>query len=106
VFHHHVEVLFGLPGNEDMSWARIVEIDIDHCVPIGYPGAAGGPPTIEEKVTRLHYLNCQPLWRHNNRTKGHRRADPVPAYPAVPQIENLLTDAELEELMEVYGIAI
>ena len=91
-----------------MCWARIGEIDIDHCVPIGYPGAAGGLPTLEEKVARLHYRNCQPLWRRDNAAKGNRRADPEPAYPAppAPQIENRLTDAEFEELMEVYGIAI
>ncbi len=34
-----------------MSWARISEIEIDHCVPIEYPDTAGGPPTLDEKVT-------------------------------------------------------
>ena len=44
-----------------MSWGRINEIEIDHRVPISYPGVSGDPPTLEEKVARLHYLNCTPL---------------------------------------------
>ena len=58
-----------------MSWERITEIEIDHRVPIGYPGAAGGPPTLDEKVARLDYRNCQPLWAPDNWAKGNRWAD-------------------------------
>ena len=98
-FFNHIAVLFTIPGNEGMCWDRISEIDIDHCVPIGYPGATGGPPTLDEKVARLHYRNCQPLWSYDNRIKGNRRADPAPQLPA----DTLqITDDELAELLASY----
>ena len=87
-FYRHIEAQFV----GEMSWPRIGEIDIDHRVPIEYRGAAGGPPTLDEKVARLDYRNCQPLWAHDNRVKGNRRADELPPAPA-------LTDAERDELL-------
>ena len=77
-----------------MCWGRIGEIEIDHRLPIEYPGAAGGPPTLGEKVARLDYHNCQPLWTHDNRVKGNRRVDELPPAPAP-----VLADAELDELL-------
>lgn len=94
---------------DGMTWARIGEIDIDHRVPIEYPGAAGGPPTLEEKVARLDYRNCQPLWAPDNRAKGNRWADeplpeaPQPEPPApTPKIPHL-TDDEVTTLLAEFG---
>lgn len=84
----------------EMAWARIAEIDIDHRVPIRYPGVAGGPPTLEEMVARLDYRNCQPLWRADNRAKGNRWADELPA----PADLLRLTDADVDAiLLDVLG---
>ena len=83
-------------GKVGMCWERLGEIDIDHCIPVEYPGAAGGKPTLDEKVARLHYRNCQPLWSRDNRLKGNRWADPQPK--PEPQQE-YLTDAELAEVL-------
>ena len=92
-FFHHIEAQF----NDGMSWARISEIDIDHRIPIGYKGIAGGPPTLEEKVARLNFLNCQPMWAADNMVKGNRWADPLPAAEKPPALT--LTDDELAELL-------
>jgi hypothetical protein len=84
----------------EMAWARIAEIDIDHRVPIRYPGAAGGPPTQEEVLARLDYRNCQPLWRADNHAKGNRWADELPA----PADLLRLTDADVDAiLLDVLG---
>ena len=73
-----------------MFGPRISEIDIDHRVPIEYPGAAGGPPTLEEKVARFDYRNCQPLWAADNLAKGNRWADPLPeAQEPAPKEDDL-----------------
>ena len=93
MFFHHIEAQF----KDGMCWPRISEIDIDHRVPIEYKGVAGGPPTLEEKVARLNYLNCQPLWMADNRAKGNRWADPLP--PAETAKGLTLTDDELAELL-------
>ena len=90
-FYHHIEALF----KDGMCWARISEIDIDHRMPIGYKGVAGGSPTLEEKVARLDYRNCQPLWAADNMAKGNRWADP----PAEKPPALTLTDDELAELI-------
>ena len=47
-------------------------IDIDHIVPIKYRGVDEGEPTINEMIQRLHYLNCQPLWRIENKVKSNK----------------------------------
>ncbi len=90
-FFHHIEAQF----KDGMCWARISEIEIDHRIPIEYPGVAGGHPTLEEKVARLNYLNCQPLWVADNRAKGNRWADPLPETPQL----HALTDADIAELI-------
>ena len=92
-FYHHIETQF----NDGMCWARISEIDIDHRMPIAYPGVAGGSPTLEEKVARLNYLNCQPLWAADNMAKGNRWADPLP--PAEKPQPLMLTDDNIDELL-------
>jgi len=90
-FFHHIEAQF----NDGMSWARISEIEIDHRMPIGYKGVAGGSPTLEEKVARLDYRNCQPLWAADNMAKGNRWADPLPEAPQ----PLMLTDDNIDELL-------
>ena len=92
-FYNHITAQF-VGG---MTWERIAEIDIDHRVPIRYPGAAGGPPTQDEIVARLDYRNCQPLWRADNCAKGNRWAD-APAAPAAAAIRRL-TDADVDALL-------
>ena len=94
-FFRHIETHF----KDGMNWARISEIEIDHMTPIEYEGVAGGPPTLEEKVARLNFLNCQPLWMADNRAKGNRWADP----PAETAKGLTLTDDDLEEL---FGFAL
>ena len=78
---------------EGMSWASYGNMkgswQIDHIIPLAFPGADGGPPTIEEVVERLNYQNTQPLWTSDNASKGSRyvgkpndkknRAAPAPA---------------------------
>ena len=73
-FYYHIEAQF----TGGMRWDRIAEIDIDHRIPIAYPGVAGGPPTLAEIISRLDHRNCQPLWREDNIRKGNRWADPLP----------------------------
>ena len=90
-FFRHIETLF----KDGMSWAHISEIEIDHRTPIEYEGVAGGPPTLEEKVARLDYRNCQPLWMVFFFAKGNRWADP----PAEVEKPQGLTDADIEELL-------
>jgi hypothetical protein len=46
--------------------------NIDHIIPIKYPGALGGEPTLDEVVDRLHYTNTQPMWSIDNISKGNR----------------------------------
>ena len=103
-FFNHIDIQFSLPGNEGMSWARIGEIDIDHRIPIGF-----GNPTLEQKIARLHYLNCQPMWRHENKAKGlkfigrpNEELYELPkATPELPQAapEQHISDDELFELL-------
>ena len=89
----------------EMCWARIDEIDIDHRVPVCYPGADGGRPTLEERVSRFDYCNCQPLWAQDNRAKGNRHADepvPQPAPAEAPKTPQL-TDDEITDLLAEFG---
>ena len=96
-FFHHIEAQF----KDGMSWAHISEIEIDHRMPIEYKAVAGGSPTLEEKVARLNFLNCQPLWAADNRVKGNRWADPLP--PAETAKGLTLTD---DDLAELFGFAL
>ena len=101
-FYHHIVAQFV----GEMTWARITEIQIDHRVPIRYPGVTGGPPTLEEMVARLDYRNCQPLWTADNHAKGNRRVD-APQAPAAfadadvdaPQALTALTDADIDAIL-------
>ena len=95
--YKHIETQFALPGNEGMSWARIGEIEIDHRIPIKF-----GNPTLEGKVARLHYLNCQPMWHQENKTKGDRYIGrPGEEIYELPQAapEPHISDDELFELL-------
>lgn len=59
----HIEEQF----KEGMSWENHGKWHIDHVVPIKYNN-----PTLEEQIERLHYLNLQPLWAEDNKSKGNR----------------------------------
>jgi hypothetical protein len=71
-FRAHIEAQFQ-PG---MTWENHGKGDgtwqIDHIIPIKYPGADGDPPTLEEVASRLHYTNTQPMWTTENIAKGNR----------------------------------
>ena len=66
-----------------MSWDNYGVIDMDgprvwnivHCMPIKYPGADGGPPTLEEVAARLHWTNTKAIWADYNIAKGDRVDD-------------------------------
>ena len=52
----------------DMCWGNHGSLwDIDHIIPLEYDN-----PTIEVVIERLHYLNTQPLYCSDNRSKGNR----------------------------------
>ncbi len=78
--------------------------NIDHIIPIKYPGAAGGEPTLEEVAARLHYTNTQPMWASDNIAKGNRfigRTDQVQEPAEVAKTS--LTDDELDVLLTGFG---
>ena len=83
-FYQHIEKQFALPENEGMCWERIDEIEIDHRTPINYEN-----PTREDVIARLHYLNCSPMWRSDNRSKGSR-------YATSPLKAAQFTEAEMD----------
>ena len=43
---------------------------IDHIIPLKYDDGSG--ITLEKTIERLHYTNTQPLWSHENLSKGNR----------------------------------
>ena len=77
--------------------------NIDHIVPIKYPGKDGGDPTLEEVAERLHWTNCQPMWASENIAKGNRfigrAAAAEPALEPEPDAPKL-TDDEIDELLD------
>jgi hypothetical protein len=68
IFFKHISSLF----KEGMSWNEIELIDIDHILPIKYKGVDGMQPSINEMIQRLHYRNCQPLYRTENKVKSNK----------------------------------
>ena len=52
---------------DGMSWENHGEWQIDHIIPVRYEN-----PTMEDVVERLHFTNTQPLWKHENLSKGNR----------------------------------
>ena len=67
-FQKHIEAQF----KEGMSWKNYgSEWHIDHKIPLKYQ-KDGQPPSLEEVVERLHYLNTQPMWACENIAKGNR----------------------------------
>ena len=73
---------------------------IDHIVPIKYPGKDGGEPTLEEVAERLHWTNCQPMWTAENIAKGNRFIGRERSQAVMPASETpRLSDAEFDELM-------
>lgn len=98
-FRRHIELTFQ-PG---MTWDNhgLHTVDgprawqVDHVIPIKYPGAAGGPPTIEEVGARLHWQNTQAMWAEDNMAKGNRNTARV--NPPV-----WLTDEEFDEILARY----
>jgi hypothetical protein len=65
-----------------MSWAFYGEWEFDHIIPVKFPGANGGPPSIDEIRTRLHFSNMQPRWAPDNIAKSNRWS----AMPRAPLI--------------------
>ena len=73
---------------------------IDHIVPIKYPGKDGGAPTLEEVAERLHWTNCQPLWTADNIAKGNRFIGRERPQAVVPATESPnLSDTDIDELL-------
>jgi 5-methylcytosine-specific restriction endonuclease McrA len=73
---------------------------IDHIVPIKYPGKDGGVPTLEEVAERLHWTNCQPLWTADNIAKGNRFIGRERPQAVVPATESpKLSDTDIDELL-------
>ena len=92
-FYKHIEAQFV----DGMCWERIGEIHIDHRIPIEY-----GNPTLEEKLERLNFMNCSPMWAYKNMAKGSRWADcPLKETPNL--IKDQLKDDELIELLGQFG---
>ncbi len=65
-YKKHIEAQF----KEEMSWDNYGDWHIDHIIPLMYCDPK--PPTLEEVVKRLHYMNTQPLWAEDNMSKGNR----------------------------------
>ena len=80
-----------------MCWENYGTWQIDHIIPLKYPGV-NGPPSLEELTARLHYSNTQALWAHDNIVKGNRWVG-----GAVRPIEEPVqfTDAEVDELCDL-----
>ena len=91
-FRHHLENKFEI----GMSWENYGEWEIDHIVPIKYPGADGGPPTLAEAEARLHYLNTQSLWRDENRRKKNLFVGRPPPFERQDQ---KLTESDIDEIL-------
>ena len=73
---------------------------IDHIVPIKYPGKDGGAPTLDEVTERLHWTNCQPLWTTDNIAKGNRFIGRERPQAVVPANETpKLSDTDIDELL-------
>lgn len=67
MFRTHLEEQF----KENMMWENYGEWEIDHIIPVLYK-QDGIDPSIEEVSKRLHYTNCQPMWKRENAKKGNR----------------------------------
>jgi hypothetical protein len=66
-FREHLQQSF----EDGMTWENQGEWEIDHIVPVAYK-QDGIEPSIDEVVKRLHYLNCQAMWKIENIKKGNR----------------------------------
>ena len=66
-FREHLQQSF----KDGMTWENQGEWEIDHIIPVAYK-QDGIEPSIEEVSKRLHYLNCQAMWRIDNIRKGNR----------------------------------
>ena len=80
-------------GSGESKW------QIDHIVPIKYPGKDGGEPTLEEVAERLHWMNCQPLWASENIAKGNRFIGRAAAAPATLEPEPVAPNDDIDELL-------
>lgn len=70
-FKSYIESKF----TEGMSWERLSEIHIDHIMPC----AKFDLTKIEEQKKCFHYTNLQPLWEHDNLSKGNRINEQIAA---------------------------
>lgn len=50
-----------------MTWENHGEWHIDHIKPL----TPKNPIPLDELIRRLHYTNLQPLWAHENISKGN-----------------------------------
>lgn len=87
-----------------MSWVNhgmgLGTWQIDHIIPIMYPGADGGNPTIEEVAKRLYWTNTQPLWTVDNIAKGNRFIGRDRPQPELEKAETVwLTDDDIDALL-------
>lgn len=62
-FENHIKKQF----SEGMSWNNYGEWEIDHIIALKW-----NHPTEQQVAIRLHWTNCQPMWRDDNNQKGNR----------------------------------
>jgi hypothetical protein len=63
---------------------------IDHIIPLKYDD--GTEITLDKTIERLHYTNTQPLWSHENLSKGNRYISEVETFPeCCSNIEKITT---------------
>lgn len=102
-FRAHIESTF----EPRMSWENYGEWQIDHIIPIKYPGV-NGPPSLEEVAARLHYTNTQALWKRDNIAKGNRWVGgaqrPAMSAPVASSPLEDLTEADWTALFEGLGL--
>jgi 5-methylcytosine-specific restriction endonuclease McrA len=97
-YRAYIEATFG----GGMTWDNYGEWEIDHIVPIRFPASDGGPPSLEDVITRLHYTNTQAMWANENKAKGNRwigpNHDPDPALQ--------LSEHEIDELLASLDVTV
>lgn len=64
-FKEYIESMFV----EGMTWYNHGEWHLDHKIPISWS------ETEEDLIKLNHYTNFQPLWSHDNLSKGNRWSD-------------------------------
>ncbi len=65
-----------------MSWELLGQIHIDHIRPL----ASFDLTDPEQQKQAFHYTNLQPLWAHENLSKGAKLLEALPSQPQAPTI--------------------